>query len=158
MRTSLRLEPKRGGDREGRGFSTDPYAFLGDHPRPGDPVVHPSPWDHELPSQEVTAVLLSSLGKLAAHVGALCVQEPFGNACSLSGQDMRGAGHRNLGLSGLQRLFIWRKLDIPGPFEGHVQQLLAHRHLERKPISGGGTPGTELSLSNSAQCSGPGCG
>lgn len=158
MRTSLCLEPKRDGDREGRGFSRDLYAFLGDHPRPGDPVVHPSPWDHELPSRELTAVLLSSLGKLAAHVGALHVQVTLGNSCSLSRQDMQEAGHRNLGLSGLQRLFIWRKLDIPGPFEGHVQRLLAHRHLERKPISGGGMPGTELSPSNSAQCSGPECG
>ena len=90
----------------------------------------------------MTAVLLSSLGKLAAPVGALHVQVPPGNSCSLSEQDMGGAGHRNVGLSGLQRLFICRKPDIPGPFHGHVQQLLAHRHLERKRISGGGMPGS----------------
>ena len=101
MRTSLCLEPKRDGDRERRGFWRSLYALLGDHPHPGDSVVHPSPWDHELPSREVTDVLLSSLGKLAAHVGALHVQVPPGNSCSLSEQDMGGAGHRNVGLSGL---------------------------------------------------------
>ena len=72
-------------------------SLLGDHPCPGDSVVHPSPWDHELPSREVTAVLLSSLGKLAAHVGALCVQVPPGNSCSLSEQDMEGSWSQERG-------------------------------------------------------------
>lgn len=59
------------------------------------PFVHPSPWDHELPSWEVTAVLLSSLGKLAC-VGALECSGASWKLCSLS-RTWRGAGHRNRG-------------------------------------------------------------